>query len=209
MAQRLDQTPPWVHRYPWDEWTDGSTWQIRRGEDYDVATENMRVNLHMRARHLPGKVKTTKFVDAASEGLIFQFLPALSRPTTTAQTSGDTAALEALYQDCCYIYETARREVTIPRSDRTRQKYAAIRFKQQVDAGHAADRLIDAVTRIVERRTQGFGHLEAAERPDLMLETFVLDETKPYHKLLPARIIEIARARMTDYWRRHPGGGKE
>ena len=28
---------------------DGSPWEIQRGEDYDVATENMRVNLHMRA----------------------------------------------------------------------------------------------------------------------------------------------------------------
>jgi hypothetical protein len=99
--------------------------------------------------------------------------------------------------------------VRIPRSDGTRQKYAAIRFEQQVDAGHAAYRLIDAVSRIVERRTQGFGHLEAAERPDLMLESFLIDKNKPYHKLLPARIIEIARARMADYWRRHPGGSKD
>jgi hypothetical protein len=107
-------------------------------------------------------------------------MPASTTLTTTAQTSGDTAALEALDRDCCYIYETARREVTIPRSDGTRQKYAVIRFKRQVDAGHAADRLIDAVSRIVERRTQGFGHLEAAKRPDLMLETFLLDESRPY-----------------------------
>ena len=39
MATRLDTfpgddaRPP--RRYPWNEWTDGSTWQIRRGEDYD------------------------------------------------------------------------------------------------------------------------------------------------------------------------------
>jgi hypothetical protein len=72
----------------------------------------------------------------------------------------------------------------------------------------AAYRLIDAVSRIVEHRTQGFGHLEAAERPDLMLESFLIDENKPYHKLLPARIIEIARARMADHWRRHPAVAK-
>src|SRR3954470_19251585 len=73
MAQRLDQTPPWVHRYPWDEWTDGSVWEIRRGEDYDVATENMRVNLHMKAEALLRKVRTKKVADKNGEALVFQF----------------------------------------------------------------------------------------------------------------------------------------
>src|SRR5580700_641754 len=77
MGRRLDtfpgELPPGRRKYPWDEWTDGSAWEIRRGEDYDVATENMRVNLHMKADSLYTKVRTRKFADDRGEGLIFQF----------------------------------------------------------------------------------------------------------------------------------------
>jgi hypothetical protein len=208
-ARRVDafsEPPP--RRYPWHEWADGSTWEIRRGEDYDVTTENMRVNLHMRARQLSCKVRTRKLTDAEGEGLIFQFLlspegPAMTELTAEQQRSS-TAAIEALYEDCCYIYERARREVTIDRSDGTQQKYAPIRFKQQIDRAHADGMLVNAVIRIVERRTEGFRHLETAGRPDLMLETFVLDESKPYHDLLPPRTVQIARDRIAEYYRRHP-----
>ena len=69
---------------------------------------------------------------------------------------------------------------------------------------HAAGQLMDAVTRSSRVGLRGSANLEAAERPDLMLEIFLLDETKPYHSLLPARILDISRARMADYWSRHP-----
>lgn len=42
--------------------------------DYDVATENMRVNLHMKVDSLFRKVRTRKFDDHRGEGLVFQFL---------------------------------------------------------------------------------------------------------------------------------------
>lgn len=29
-------------RYPWGEWTDGSTWRITRGADFDVSVDSMR-----------------------------------------------------------------------------------------------------------------------------------------------------------------------
>src|SRR5580700_4272912 len=77
MGRRLaafpGETSRGLRRYPWGEWTDGSTWEIRRGDDYDVATENMRVNLHMKADSLYTKVRTRKFADDRGEGLIFQF----------------------------------------------------------------------------------------------------------------------------------------
>jgi len=41
--------------------------------------------------------------------------------------------MELLHGDAMEIYERARREVTIPRKDRTRQKYAAVRFKAHSD----------------------------------------------------------------------------
>jgi hypothetical protein len=72
---------------------DGSIWEIRRGEDYDVDTENMRVNLHMRAEaQVPSrKVRTTKFHDGRGEGLVFQFFDAPEHedamPTSTAPPS--------------------------------------------------------------------------------------------------------------------------
>lgn len=65
-----DTTP---RRYPWVEWMDGSIWEIRQGEDYDVPTENMRVNLHERGKRYAHVVKTEKFTDGKGEGLRFQF----------------------------------------------------------------------------------------------------------------------------------------
>ena len=72
------------------------------------------------------------------------------------------------------IYERARREVNIPRKDGRRQKYAANRYKQQIDRAHADDQLVPVIGRIVSRRTEGFGHLEDAGRDDLMVEMLVL-----------------------------------
>ena len=51
----------------------------------------------------------------------------MSRTAAVTQT-----ALEQLYEDALEIYERARAEVTIPRSDGTHQKYAAVRYKQQI-----------------------------------------------------------------------------
>ena len=69
-------------RYPWHDWTDGSIWEIRLGADYDVATENMRVNLHERAKRYVMVVRTEKVSDESGEGLRFQFeRPPLESPT--------------------------------------------------------------------------------------------------------------------------------
>lgn len=211
MGRRLDAFPEQPsrgqRRYPWDEWIDGSAWEIRRGEDYDVATENMRVNLHMKADSLLAKVRTHKFDDGQGEGLIFQFfhLAEAEKPGQAAaeHSDGTGAATELLYQDALDIYEQARREVTIERKDGRRQKYAAIRYKQQIDKAHAEHQLVAAIGRIVSRRTDGYGHLEEAERPDLMVETLVLDASKPYHRLFPAATVQIARQRMAQYAARH------
>ena len=211
MARRVGDFP-WTdgppRRYPWSEWCDGSAWEIRHGEDYHVSTESMRVSLHMKARQLSSRVRTRKITDTLGEGLIFQFLlpkeSEMSASATEYSSSDDGAAIEALYADACQIYERARREVTFQRSDGTWQRYAAIRFKQQIDKGHAAGPLVPAMVRIVGHRTPGFGRLEDARRPDLMLETFVIDETKPYHHLLPVRMVQIARDRMAEYYRRYP-----
>jgi hypothetical protein len=113
------------------------------------------------------------------------------------------AAIEQLYEDALEIYERARSEVTIERKDGTRQKYAATRYKQQIDKAYHEGGLVPVIASIVRRRTLGFGHLEDAGRPDLMVETLVLDSGKPYHRLFSAKTLRDAGERMAQYKRRH------
>jgi hypothetical protein len=193
-----------VRRYPWAEWTDGTAWEIRRGEDYDVATENMRVNFHMKANQLGCKVRTRKFTDAEGEGLVFQFMVAKRGTEMASGTREDEAAERALYEDCCYIYETARQEVIFTRRDGRTQRYAAIRFMRKMKRAHSEGWLIAAASSTVEHRTEGFGRLESAERDDLMLENFILDDSKSYHRLFSDRTLQVARNRMAEYYRQHP-----
>lgn len=207
MARRLEAFPggdrPKARRYPWGDWTDGSPWEIRRGEDYDSATENMRVNLHTKAEALLKKVRTKKVRDDDGEGLVFQFfdpeqdeakMKMASVPPNEAES-----AMTLLYEDAVDIYERARQEVTIPRSDGTAQKYAAVRYRRQIEKGRENSELVPAIARIVRRPTLGFGHLEKAARPDLMVENLVLNPKKPYHRFFTQKTIDVARERMRSH----------
>lgn len=206
MAKRLDAFAAddvgEPRRYPWDEWTDGGAWEIRRGDDYDVESENMRVNLHVKADALGIKVRTRKIRDGEREGLVFQFFDPEEKEATellTAAGAGDLGdAMDALYEDAMDLYERARREVTIARSDGRRQKYAAVRYKQQIERARTNNELVPAIARIVRKPTLGFGHLEDAGRPDLMVETLVLDRSKPYHRFFTRTTIETARRRLEE-----------
>ena len=212
MARKLEafpgDRPTQQRRYPWDEWTDGSVWEIRRGEDYDAATENMRVNLHMKADALLIKVRTKKVRDETGEGLVFQFHDPEREEAEMllAQAEPDEVknAMNMLYHDAIDIYERARREVTIPRSDGGTQKYAPVRYKQAIDKGYDGGTLVTTVSRIVRQPTTGFGHLEAAGRGDLMLENLVIDEGKPYHRFFTRKTIQTAGDRMTKFRRENP-----
>jgi hypothetical protein len=89
MARRVERFEKYVQeaprRYPWEQWCDGSIWEIRQGEDYDVPTENMRVNLHERAKQRVMTARTEKFRDKQGEGLRFCFIsPMLVSPTRRA-----------------------------------------------------------------------------------------------------------------------------
>ena len=74
MAKQLEEFPgheraPKTGRsYPWSDWTNGRVWEIRQDEDYDVKTENMRVNLHMKADSLGRKVRTKRSRTARVRG---------------------------------------------------------------------------------------------------------------------------------------------
>ena len=128
--------------------------------------------------------------------------------TATMGTDAARDAINALYADAFEIYERARAEVTIERSDGRRQRYAADRYKQQIDRGYESGMLVPAVAGIVKNRTSGFDHLEEARRPDLMLETLVLDTDKPYHHLFVENTIRTAQQKMNEYWERHPEDGR-
>jgi hypothetical protein len=207
MARKLNSFPgagaPSPQKYPWAEWTDGSVWEIRSGEDYDVATENMRVNLHMKAETLSCRVKTQKIRDDEGEGLVFQFVDSdetrRMKMLAVQDPEGTQRALDQLYADLTAIYERARAEVTIPRKDGTTQKYAANRFKQQIDKGYEENALIPTVARIVRKQTTGFGHLAEAGRPDLMVETLVVNEEAPYHRFFTPKTIDDASRRLIEY----------
>ncbi len=210
MARRLDAFPSHgnqpARRYPWHEWTDGAAWEIRRHDDYDAETENMRVNLHMKADSLGIKVRTKKVRDEAGEGLVFQFFNPDEKEErellAMARDDEDlTAAMDQLYADAIDIYERARQEVLIPRSDGTWQKFAAVRYKRQIDNGRENGELVPTVAKIIKKRTTGVDHLEAAGRTDLLLENLVLDPSKLYHRFFTAKTKETARRRMEPYWK--------
>lgn len=55
------------------------------------------------------------------------------------------------------------------------------------------------VTRMVKTPTEGFDHLAEAGRPDLMVETLVVDASRPYHHLFNATTVAQAQANLDAY----------
>jgi hypothetical protein len=56
-------------RYPWEEWTDGSIWRIKQGEDFDTKVVSMVGTLYSKAKSRGLKV-VLAYKDDAVE---FQF----------------------------------------------------------------------------------------------------------------------------------------
>ena len=51
MARRLENFPAATGaRYPWDEWLDGSVWQLIRGEDFTAKASTFRTNAQLQAK---------------------------------------------------------------------------------------------------------------------------------------------------------------
>jgi hypothetical protein len=90
MARRVEKFEEGAtrRRYDWANWVDG-VWEILQGEDYDVPTENMRVNLHERAKVEGKSVRTTIIRKDGREGLRFEFFENEGRPASPRQ--GQTA----------------------------------------------------------------------------------------------------------------------
>ena len=72
MAQRIERFPdaPVQSNYPWDEWFDGSVWELTPGEDFKGKPATFRASA-VAAR---GKVRTRKVIGPdGEERLYLQF----------------------------------------------------------------------------------------------------------------------------------------
>lgn len=49
-------------KYPWEQWFDGRTWELTKGEDYNVQNENMRSATYIAAKR-SGKRVSISVVD--------------------------------------------------------------------------------------------------------------------------------------------------
>ena len=65
--------------------------------------------------------------------------------------------------------------------------------------GGAAYSVRPAITRVVRDTTKGFGHLAQAGREDFMVESLVVDESRPYHGRFSAATVATARERFAKY----------
>lgn len=77
MAERIAQfpTPTRSRRYPWEEWTDGTVWKLRAGEDFDAEVDQFRNRLYTQAARRGMSVTTQKGVDDdGTEVLFMQFI---------------------------------------------------------------------------------------------------------------------------------------
>lgn len=43
--------------YPWGEWTDGSIWQVTRGEDFGIEPKMFAIGLYQKSRRIGKKVR--------------------------------------------------------------------------------------------------------------------------------------------------------
>lgn len=64
MARRLEAFPaPSGARYPWNDWLDGSVWELVRGEDFNSKPSTLRANAQTQAKkrggHARSKAATT------------------------------------------------------------------------------------------------------------------------------------------------------
>jgi hypothetical protein len=60
MARRVDAFPevPSQSKYPWDEWLDGSVWELAPGDDFQGKPATFRSVAIGQAKKRGGKVKT-------------------------------------------------------------------------------------------------------------------------------------------------------
>ena len=64
MARKLEAFPETPFRsnarYPWDEWLDGSVWELIQGEDYTTKSKSMRTTAQAVARQKGGRLRVAE-----------------------------------------------------------------------------------------------------------------------------------------------------
>lgn len=72
MARKLNTAPEWANglgrprKYPWDQWLDGSYWEIVRGEDFVCQLDSMTAAIHSAAKQRGLSVTTNTNPDNTS-----------------------------------------------------------------------------------------------------------------------------------------------
>lgn len=75
MAKQLDKFKWTRSKYPWDAWTNGEIWEIRRGDDFESETTSMVPQLHEYGRRNGFKVKTrTLKGEGSPDTIVFQYI---------------------------------------------------------------------------------------------------------------------------------------
>ena len=59
------------HQYPWDEWTDGQTYEVERGDDFDCSRNSFRNGLYSIAKSFGKKVVSMTLPE--TESIRFRF----------------------------------------------------------------------------------------------------------------------------------------
>jgi hypothetical protein len=76
VAHRIDVFPdaPSQSVYPWDEWFDGSVWELTPGEDFVGRPATFRASAVAQAKRRDGKIRTrTLRREDGNERLFLQF----------------------------------------------------------------------------------------------------------------------------------------
>jgi hypothetical protein len=75
MARRLDTFPAASSaRYPWDEWLDGSVWELVRGDDFHAKPTTFRSNAQTQAKRRGGRARTKAAETGGREAVVLQFV---------------------------------------------------------------------------------------------------------------------------------------
>jgi len=81
MAIRIDSMPVTTRTrksiYPWDEWTDGSIWQVTEGEDFTSSPKTFVQGCYAHAKRHGLKVEVRSVGESV---VVFRFVPAGEAP---------------------------------------------------------------------------------------------------------------------------------
>lgn len=103
---------------------------------------------------------------------------------------------ELLIADLMELYEITVAERLMTKKGR---HYVPTRFLQGIRRAEAGGDPVQLVYRICRYQTDGFDVILDADRPDLTVESLVVDTTKPYHDLFTDSTRELSAERLNQF----------